>query len=101
MTESRTTFYGPAKLGAISFQLTDFSGESFQLADLPRQMRRHQADELPRGDDFGVFPEAWKVPLVAGDEIVGACGVRTLQKFVVFRIAGKFQLVRGADYLRP
>src|SRR6185312_17380827 len=39
---------------------------------LNRQMRGDEADELSRCDDLGIFPEFWEVPLVAGNQVVGA-----------------------------
>jgi hypothetical protein len=32
---------------------------------LDREMRGHQTDELARGDDLGIFPEAREMALVA------------------------------------
>ena len=50
-------------------------------------MRGDQADKLSRCDDLGIFPESWEMPLVAGNQVVGARRVRALQKLVIFRIA--------------
>jgi hypothetical protein len=30
-------------------------------------MRSDDGDEFASGDDFGLFPEFWKMPLVEGD----------------------------------
>jgi hypothetical protein len=57
------------------------------------QMRCCEADELPRGDDFGLLPELRKMLLIAGNEVVSTGFVSAFQKYVVVRVARHFQAV--------
>ena len=64
-------------------------------------MWRHKADELARRNDLGIFPEARKMALVAGDQVVRAGGVGALEEFVVFGVVGDFERVERSNYLGP
>jgi hypothetical protein len=57
-------------------------------------MRRRDTDELAGCDDLGLLPELWEVPLISGDEVVGACGVGAFKEYIVVRIVA---MSRGQD----
>jgi hypothetical protein len=55
-------------------------------ASLRDEMRGYDADEFAGSDYLGRLPELWKMPLVAGDQVVGAGGVGAFQELVVVGI---------------
>ena len=44
------------------------------------QMRRHQRNELSRTDDLCRLPEPGKMPLIPGNQVIGARFVGTFQE---------------------
>jgi hypothetical protein len=61
------------------------------------EMGSHYAQELTRVDDLGLLPILREMPLIAGNEVVGAGGVGTFDKHVVVRVAGHFKAARLGD----
>ena len=47
----------------------------------------HDADKFARGYDFGLLPELRKMPVVAGDQIIGAGRIGAFEKDVVVGVA--------------
>jgi hypothetical protein len=50
-------------------------------------MRGSQSNEFAWGNDLRALPEAREMALVAGNQIVGATAIGTLQENIVVRIA--------------
>ena len=63
-------------------------------------MRRYDTHEFTGSDDLGLFPEPWKMPLVAGNQVVSAGGVSALQEVVVVRIPGDLEPTHWVHKLR-
>src|ERR1043166_9254537 len=53
---------------------------------LAEKMRRHEAEELARGDDLSILPEPWKVPHVPSHQVVGTGSIGTFDKHIVLWI---------------
>lgn len=53
---------------------------------LAEKMRRHEAEELARGDDLNILPESWKVPHVPSHQVVGTGSIGTFDKHIVLWI---------------
>lgn len=53
---------------------------------LRKKVRCHDADEFARRNNLRLFPEPWKMALVACEQVVGAGGVGTLQELVILGI---------------
>jgi len=64
------------------------------------EVRGHDADEFARRDYLGLLPELWKMPLVAGYQIVDASRVRAFQELVVVGILRNMERARGVNELR-
>src|SRR5712671_5831556 len=64
------------------------------------KVRSHDADEFAGRDYLGLLPELWKMPLVAGYQIVDAGCVRAFQELVVVWILRNLKLTRGVNELR-
>jgi hypothetical protein len=60
-------------------------------------MRRNDLHEFAGGDDFRFLPERGEMADVAGNKIVGACGVGAFDEDVVAGIAGDLKWVRGSN----
>jgi hypothetical protein len=70
---------------------------------LRNQVRGYDVDKLTRGDYLGLFPELRKMcpASVAGNEIIGACGVGAFQKLVVVWVLRHLKRARWLDRMRP
>jgi hypothetical protein len=64
------------------------------------KVRGYDADEFAGCDDLGLLPELWKMPLVTGDEVIGAGRVGTFQELVVVRILRNLERMCRANQLR-
>src|SRR5208337_2852640 len=47
---------------------------------LRMEVGRNNADELPRGNHLGLFPESRKMRRISSYEVIGASSIRTLQE---------------------
>ncbi len=56
-------------------------------------MRPDNADQFAGADDFGFLPELWEMALIAGDQVVRAGGIGTLEENVIGGV--------GRDLKRP
>src|SRR5271157_91420 len=64
------------------------------------EVRGYEGDEFAGSDYFGLFPERWKMPLVAGYQVIGAGCVRAFQELVIVGISCNLHHPRGSDQLR-
>src|SRR5882762_748351 len=64
------------------------------------KVRSNDADELAGRDHLGLLPELWKMPLVAGYQVVDASRVGAFQELVVVGILRNLERTRGVNELR-
>ena len=61
------------------------------------EVRGYDADEFAGRDYLGLFPELWKMPLVAGYQVIYAGRVRAFQELVVVGIPCNLECTRGVN----
>lgn len=61
------------------------------------EMGRDDSEELPRGDELGPLPKAWKVTGVSGDEVIGAGRVGAFEEDVVAWVTSDLKVQRRTD----
>jgi hypothetical protein len=74
------------------------AGASTPLWD---EMWSYDADEFAGSDYLSLFPESGKMPLVAGDQVVGAGGVGAFHELIVVGILRDLQPKCRSHELRP
>lgn len=64
------------------------------------RVRGNDADEFAGRDYLRILPELWKMPCVAGDQVVGAGGVGAFEEAVVVAIRRNVERTRRVNQLR-
>ena len=63
-------------------------------------MRRNDTDKLARRYNLGLLPETWKVPLVAGYQVIGTSSIGAFQKNIVGGVSRDVERAGRCDAIR-